>query len=357
MFRLFSASHVTAVSSRKFALISSGIVALALCGCGSGIKFATGGGSSVPATAVSNGPQLGYAWYGQDQTLRPILGVPGSSQVGESVVPAGAYVAAASSSPAAMALLVGTDQQVYRMSLPSGTPAMINATASARSVIRFSPSGTAALIYVPGGTSATVVTAVTTTPVVRQVTVSAPLLDLAASDAGTAVVVLQASNGAMVAVVGTSGAVRSIANLGGYGGVSFAGSSEDVVVADSGANSLTLIKSAGTAPAPVLLATSGLLKSPMAVGASMSGRWVAVANAGDSSVVRVDVTGASAAQRVVCPAQPTLVAQLAGNGVFRFNELGAAPVWVSDVTASTPSMLFIPALPNAVAGTGTTGAR
>jgi hypothetical protein len=339
------------LSSRHLSLVSSAAIAMTLSGCGGVVGVLTGAGSSTPATAVANGPQLGYVWYAKDQTLRPILGVPGSSQVGTSVVPAGAYVNAASSSPANLAVLIGADQKVYRMSLPGGTPSQINAQAGDGSVIRFSPSGTAALLYVPGSTSATVLTGLTTTPTVRQVTVPAPILDLAASDAGTAVAILQASSGANVAVLATSG-TKQIATLHGSGGLSFAGVGEDVIVADSAANSLTLIKSASTTPSPVLLATSGLLKSPTAVGASLSGRWVAVANAGESSVVRVDVTGTSAAQRVVCPNQPTLVAQLAGNGVFRFNDLGSAPVWVSDVTASSPSMLFVPTLPGTTTEAG-----
>ncbi len=325
-----------------------GIAALSgLCGCSAGfVLLGSGGGTSTPATAISNGPQLGYAWYAQDQTLRPILGVPGSSQFGESVVTAGAYVAGASSSVANLALLVGTDGKVYKMALPNGTPTQVGATVGAGSVVRFSPTGAAAAVYVPGSTAVTLVTGVRTTPVVKQITVVAPILEVAASDAGTAVAVLQGSRGASVAVVSGTGA-RQIAAVNGDGGIGFAGTGEDLLVADSSANSLTLIKAASTNPAPVLLGTAGLLKTPVAVGASLNGRFAVVANSGESSVVRVDTTGASAAQKVTCPTQPTVVAQLAGNGVFRFNDLGATSVWLADVTAASPSMLFIPALPAA----------
>ncbi len=296
-------------------------------------------------SAVSNGPQLGYAWNTGDESLRPILGVAGSSLVGESVVPAGAYVAAAGSSASGVAVLVGTDLQVYRMTLPSGTAAQVGVAAMKGSVVRFSPSGTSAVVFAPGATNAVVLSGLTGTVKLQQVTASAPLVDVAASDAGSVVGMLKGSSGAMVALLGASGG--QIGVLTGAGGVAFVGTSEDLVVADSAANSLTLIRTASTTPVASALATNGLLKAPVSVGTSLSGRWAAVANGGESSVVRVDLTGASAAQRIASPAQPTVVAQLSGMGTFRFNEVGTAPVWISDVTAASPSMLFIPGLATA----------
>ena len=346
MLHLFSGSAVSRVSLRTICP-ALGLAAVAsLCGCSASfVALGTGGGASTAATASANGPQLGYAWYTQDQTLRPILGVPGSSQFGASVVSAGAYVTASSSAAANLALLIGADEKVYRMTLPNGTPTQVGATAAAGSVIRFSPTGASAAVYAPGATSATILTGVKTTPAVKQISVTAPILEMTASDAGTAAAVLQGARGATVAVVsGTS--PRQLASLSGDGGIGFSGTGEDLVVADSAANSLTLIKTASTNPAAVTLGTGGLLKTPVAVGASLNGRYVVVANSGESSVGRVDTTGASAAQRVSCPTQPTVVAQLAGNGVFRFNDLGAPSVWLSDVTAGSPAMLFIPALPS-----------
>jgi hypothetical protein len=309
--------------------------------------FSTGG-ASQQVSAVSNGPQLGYAWDTQDETLRPILGVPGSSQVGTSVVTAGAFVAAAASSPANLALLVGTDHQLYRMTLPNGAPAQIGATAAAGSVIRFSPSGTAAIVYTPGGTSATLLTGLSSSPKLRAVSLPAAIVDGAASDAGTVVAEVQGSGAVAIDVVAASGAVQTVASVQAPGGLSFAGTSEDLLVADAGANSMMAIRSVSTTPLKAPISTAGLLKVPVGLGASLSGQWAVVANSGDSSVVRVDLSGASAPQRVVCPAQPTVVAQLSGNGVFRFNELGTAPVWLADVSAATPAMLFIPALPKPV---------
>jgi len=322
---------------------ATGAVALFLCGCGGGVVAPTSGSSTSSPSAVQAGPQLGYAWKSQDQTLRPILGVPGSSQTGSSVVPAASFVAGASSSPAATALLIGADQQVYRMGLPSGTPTQINLTAASGAKIRFSPSGVAALVYVPGSLSASLVTNPASTPQVRQISVAAPILDIAVSDAGTVVALLQATVGGALNLLPAAGGQQPLATVSGAGGMIFVGTSDDLLAADSVANTLTLIRAVSTAPSISQLPTANLLNSPVAVGTALNGRWAVVANGGEASVVQVDLTGAVGPQRIPCPSQPAVVEQLSGNGVFRFTPIGNAPTWIADITSPNPAMLFIPA--------------
>jgi hypothetical protein len=319
---------------------------LALCGCGGNIGFSPTG-PSTPVSAVPAGPQLGYAWKADDQTLRPFLGVPGSSQIGESVVPASTYVAGGASAASALALVVGVDQQVYRVGLPNGTPAQVGVAATAGTKIRLSASGTAAVLYVPGSLQIAEVTHLTAAAVqVRQFAMQVPVLDAAVSNAGSVVVLLQATGGVAVDLLTGTGSAEPLANVSAAGGVGFVGTSEDLLVADAAANTLTWIRSVSTTPSATLVPTSNQLKSPVAVGAAQGGRWAVVANSGDSSVVRVDLTGATAPQRIACAAQPTVAEQLYGNGVFRFNEIAKGPLWIADITASNPSMLFIPALPS-----------
>jgi hypothetical protein len=326
-----------------FAAASAALLAMSGCSAGGG------GGSKLPEptastpSAVQAGPQLGYAWLAKDQTLRPILGVPGSSVTGASVVPAGTYLNGASSSAAAVALLIGTDQQVYRMNLPTGTPSRINLAAGAGARILFSPSGVAALVYVPGSLAASVVTGLSSTPQTRPIPVAAPLLDMAVSDQGTVVALEKAAGGGTLEFVSSGASQHSLGTLDGDGGLAFAGAGDDLLAADSVANTLTLIRNVSTAPSPSRLPTSNLLKAPVAVGVSHNGRWAVVANGREASVVQVDLTGATGPQRIACPSRPTVVEQLSGNGVFRFTEIGGTPTWMADITLSKPAMLFIPA--------------
>jgi hypothetical protein len=317
------------------------------CGCGAGSIQKTP--AAPTPTAVQAGPQLGYAWKSADQTLRPILGVLGSSQTGASIVTPTTFVTAASSSTAGIALLIGADQQVYRMTLPNGTPTPITLTSGtglttkAGAKIRFSPSGTSALVFVPGSLTASVLTNPASTPQVRSISVATPLVDMAASDAGVVVALSQAATGTTLSMLPATGIPQILATLKGGGGLSFVGTGDTLLAADSVANTLTQVQAVSTAPSVTQLATANLLKSPVAVGAALTGRWAVVANASESSVVRIDLTGATAPQRIACPSQPDMAERLTGSGVFRFNEIGATPTWIADMTAPTPSMLFIPA--------------
>ena len=332
---------------RAFSAVAFSGAVLAACGCSTTSVAVGSGAAATQAKAVPAGPQLGYAWKADDETLRPILGVSGSSQIGESVVSAGSYVAGAGSTASGYALLVGTDQQVYRMALPTGTASQINVTAASGSKVRFSPSGISAVLFVPGGTTATLVTGISTTPQARQLTVSGALADLTASDDGTVVASLATSKGVAIELVTAAGALQQLALPAGAGGLSFVGKTDDLLVGDASANTLTLIHSVANGASATPVATGGLLKGPVAVGAAMNGRYAIVANSAESSVVRVDLTGVTAPQKITCPVQPTVVEQLAGAGTFRFSEIGANPAWTSDITAASPAMLFIPALPKA----------
>jgi hypothetical protein len=327
---------------RRAALLC-GLATLVLCGCGSGVQEVASSSESAPPVAVPQGPQLGYGWKADDQSLRPFLGILGSAQIGQSVVPAAAYVAAGSSAISSLALLIGADGHVYMMSLPSGTPVQTSVTAAAGSIVRFSPSGVNALLFVPGAQSAVLLTSLTSSPQAKQILAGGPLLDAASSDAGTVAALVLTAGGASVNRL--TGTPQQLATLSGGGSLAFVGTGDSLLAADASANALSLIRSVSSAPSAAPVPTAGLLKSPVAVGAALNGRWAVVANGADSSVVRLDLSGAVAPQRVASVAQPTVVQQLSGNGVFRFTDVtSTTPVWVGDMTTPNPSLMFIPAL-------------
>jgi hypothetical protein len=318
-------------------------------GCGSGLnELASSSSASTAPVAIPQGPQLGYAWKADDQTLRPLLGVPGSAQIGESVVPAATYVAAGASAASSIAILVGADSKVYTMTLPLGTPVQTSVTAGPGSVVRMSPSGVAAVVFVPGTQTAVLLTSLSAGLKAQAVAAAAPVLEMAVNDAGVVAAILQRGQGTTVNLL--TGNTQQLAALSGGGSLGFAGTSDSLLAADASANSLLLIRAVASTPSVVQVATGGLLKTPVGVGAAFGGRWAVVANGGDASIVRIDLSGATAPLRIASPAQPAVAQQLAGSGVFRFTELGAAsaPVWISDITASSPSMMFIPALLAAV---------
>ncbi len=318
---------------------------LAVGGCGSGLRSSSSAGSLASPLAVSAAPKLGYAWNQKDKTLRPIVGVPGAAQFGESVTSAGTYEQGAADPTGSFAVLLGDSQSIYTMSLPSGAPVLLSAKAAATSQIIFSPQGTWAFVFPKGGTEGQLLTQLSGTSQSRSIAFTAPLADAVVSDAGTVAAAQQASSGVAVQVTATSGTTVSMPALKGLGGMSFIAGTEDLLLADAGANSLLRVRSASTSPASSVLATAGLLKSPVSIATSRTARWAVIANGGDASVVRVDLSGSTAAQRTVCACQPSLVSQLSGDGAFRLTALQDGPVWIGDASKPAFPVLFIPSLP------------
>ena len=328
-----------------FAAIGIASVGLiSLCGCGSGVHGAASAGVPASLLTVSAGPKLGYAWNETDKTLRPIMGVPGSALFGESVTPAGTYELGVADAGGTFALLLGASQSIYRMPLPSGNPVLIGSQAAEGATIRMSPQGAAALVFVPGSTAGTLLTQLSGTPSGKQVTYGAPILDAAVSDGGNVAVAFKGSAGVSVQVTPLTGQPITMAPIQGFGGMSFIGGTDDLLLADSGANSLTRIKSASTSPSSAALLTSGLLKTPVSVAASRAAHWAVVANGADASVIRVDLSGGSPAQRTVCNCQPSIVTQLSADSAFRLTALKDGPVWIGDASVPAFPVLFIPAV-------------
>ena len=328
----------------------------AMQGCGGGIVTSTGSAPVSTGNGTSNGSaaikqsRLGYVWLSKEADLRPLLGVTGAAYIGAGLTGPGAYIAGAASPISQIALLVGQSGQVSRMSLADSTLSVVGAVSGSSLKVRFSPSGTAAVIFNPGSSSATLFTGLLTTVRSSSLTAGSALQDAAVSDAGSVAALLGAGARTVVSVLHTDGTASTVTTLSGPGALSFVGKGDDLLTVDSAANALTMIHTVSTAPSPALIGTSNLLKTPIAIGAAATGRWAVAVNSAESSVVRIDLTGQTDPQRLLCPVQPQFAEPLA-SGTFRFSDAGTAPAWVTDITASTPTMFFVPALP-AAAGSG-----
>ncbi len=323
-------------------------VTLALSGCGSGLLSGALGasGNSSTSQSVSAPSSLGYAWNTADRTLRPILGVVGSSRIGASVVPSNTYAGGFASSASSVALLVRTDGTIDRMMLPALTPSTLPGVTVPTNVrVRFSPAGTGAVLFTPGATTVVLVTNLNATPQTVSLAAPSALLDVVVSDKGTVVVLQKQGAGTQMAVLAQGGSIQPVTSLSGIGTMTFLAKREDLLVTDAAANSLTLVRNIGASATLAQVPTANLLKTPTSVGAALDGRWAVVTNGAESSVARIDLSGQLAPQRITCPVQPSGVEQLAGEANFRFSEIGHSPAWLSDMSAPAPTMLFVPAIP------------
>ena len=328
--------------------VSGCLLALSAAGCGSGFHYlpttSSGSSPSAPTSGqtVSAPDNLGYAWNRSDQTLRPIQGVVGASHIGASIVQASSYVAGEASAISSLALLVRKDGSIDRITLNSSAKATLSGVSvPADARVRFSPSGTSAVLFVPGASTVVLVTNLVGTPQAVSLP-TASLVDAAVSDAGTVAALQRSGTDSQLALVLPSG-TQPINTTGGPGLLAFLPKSDNLLVLNTGANSVSLVRSFSTAPLTTQINTAGVLKTPVAFSVSQDGRWAAIAN-GDSSVARLDLSGGSAPQRIACTFQPTVVQALNTNAAFRFSDVGNAPAWISDLSAATPSMLFVPAV-------------
>jgi hypothetical protein len=315
-----------------------------LTGCGSALSAAlpSGGTKSVPG--IPSGPVLGYVWSSSDATLRPMFGVVGSGIVGQSIVPAGTYVTGAATSATDFGLVEDSSGSLFLLDLPASTPVRVAANAPADAQIVFAPSGNSAIAYVAGGSNVLLVSNLSGQAVAKTFAVPSgtQLASAAVSDTGTVLVATQ-STPMRVGTLSASGQFSQLTTTAKLGGVSFIPGVDDALVADASKNTLIRLHTVSTSASSELLASTGI-NQPLAVSASRDGRWGIVANAGDQNIVRVDLKSASVNTSLTCLCQPSQINMLAGGSAFRVNDLTAGPVWIADLSTTTPKMVFVPAI-------------
>jgi len=293
---------------------------------------------------VASGPVLGYVFSPSDGTLRAMQGVRGSSQMSASIVPPGVYVAGDASVANNTALLEDGAGTLFAFNLPQSQPLHVVDGFAAGVRIVFSTSGKTAIAYVPGGASITVITGLPVSPQIqtRAVPAGMKMVSAAVSDAGNIALAAESTPMA-VGVLSAAGQYSALVAVKALGGMSFMPGADDLLVADSGANTATLVRNASGSAASQTLAVAGL-NQPVAIAGSHDGRFAVIANGGDANVFRVDLTGATAVAKITCACQPALLGQLTGGNTFRLNSLYGGPVWTVNLTSAAPQLLFVPAI-------------
>lgn len=286
------------------------------------------------------GPVAGYVFDSPAHALRPILGIPGASVLGDAVKLGIDPVLAAVSPKLDSVIAVAGDRSFHFFRLNAGVTAeaSVNGLAASPERIVFSPAGTAAALYAGGQIQ--ILTGLPGTPTPGNRFELTALLALpggrghgpftaafAVSDDG-AYLLVAAGNG--VQLFGSAGirqlaATRSTA-------VAFAPGSHDAVLAGT---SVILVKDTGGASTlqPVGDSAHG------AVGAAFSADAGTVYIASSEGVAAFDLA-AGTRTLIHCNCTPE---SLTGMGnVYRLNEAGPAPLWLLDPNAATPRIVFVP---------------
>jgi hypothetical protein len=303
------------------------------------------------------GPVAGFVFDGPGRVLRPIQGIPGASLLGDPVSfgldLAAVYVAPLQDS----AFVVGADASLHLFRLNAGAVAEVSLgglDGAPQSVV-FSPSGTAAALFAMG--KARVITGLPNAPVLvatitipgngpatgpatannRPAPAGAAAQSLALSDDGTYLLAVSSGSVRLFSIQGEN---RSLLPAQPDALVAFAAGGHDAVVMDS-TTGLTLIRDAAGAGSPQLLAAPDAgLAGPAGLAFSKNEQTLYVASATAQSVAAFTLaTGSRSA--IGCTCTPATLVPM-GN-FFRLNDIGSAPLWLLDGTASTPRTVFVPA--------------
>ena len=306
-------------------------------------------GTAASQTHSIHGPRLGLVFDEAAGALRPIVGIAGSSTIGDPL-PLGIALKRAVVSPSqdyALAL-VANDAHVRLVRVGQSIAQMKPQADARRAPDRMvvSPSGSAAAFYYYNGRGAGRIVVMNGFPAAPQVSarmtllrVSAPTA-LAVADDGTVVL---AGAGHLVFAVTESAEIPLTSSLGSVAALAFI-TGHDGLIADGANDEIYLVRGAAGAGTVHLLAGPGQeIAGPVAVAASADGRTAFVANAKSNAVVILDLAGHAPQKSISCRCQLTGLDRLADGSLFRLNDVSKRPLWLLDASPTRAArVLFVP---------------
>jgi hypothetical protein len=295
-----------------------------------------------------NGPVAGYVFDIGTQGLRPILGLPGASLLGNPLS-FGYQVAAAFVAPRLdTALAVAPNGAPHFFSIQNGAlnEVAVNGLGAAASpyLVAFSPSGKSMALYT--GKAVQILTGLPASPVVggsADLTSLGTPSALALSDDGAALLV---SVNNSIHLFGSYADLGKLMDTSASPAFAFAIGSHDAAISDTGAGVVLYRDLTGSGASQNVAPPDSSGKPSSALAFSADGTAIYLANASTQMITRLDLT-AGAGATLPCSCTPTALARM-GN-VFRLTELSSDPLWLLDRPDSTQSgtnarVVFVPAL-------------
>jgi len=294
------------------------------------------------------GPVVGFVFDGSARAIRPILGIPGASVLGDPLA-VGCDLSYAAVSPrldSAVAAAADGSFHVFKLNAGAATEVAANGITAAPERAVFSPSGSAAAVY--AGSRIQVITGLPASPTPGATFDISGLLAMpgsrghhpltgsfAVSDDGQYVLVAEGSG---VQAFGPGASRQVLSAQGAF--VAFAPGSHDAAVAGSG---VTILKDVAGSAAPQSIAGEDATRAAIGAAFSADGGKLYVASKSAQSVTVFDLS-AGTNNAVGCDCTPAGITPM-GN-VYRMNEVGTAPLWLLDPGTATPRIVFVPAKPS-----------
>lgn len=326
------------------------LAALGASSCGGGrvapnAQINQGAQASTAVSRSMEAPALGFAYTAGGTEVRLMSGVPGASIQGAPLtLPSG--VSSVNFAPLQKSAIVELSGggPVGVVSFPSTDPGPIVSISGAIShpdIIAFSPTGAAAALYSASAGHLQVVTGLPDSPQL--------IRDLASDDLpGTPKLLAIADDGVTLLEGTTDNAVyllstnngQLIANAASLGAVAFNPKSNDVLIFDGTAGTLTLVRNVSTLRSSQLLA-SGMTGLEGAISLVSTGRTALVAGQNARNIWEVDLQSPQAVA-VPLPAPSTMLValRLAGDYLLSWQPGGLA--WILDTNQSKAAVDLVP---------------
>jgi hypothetical protein len=289
------------------------------------------------------GPMLGWVWDGHQESIRPILGIVGSSVLGKPLAldfPV-KFAAIAGRQEFALALggegreaffidLRGVDPQVRKLEAPAG----------ARRIL-LSPRATAAVLVLEEPYRLAVIGGLDKQPaLLRELDLSvegAPAA-LAVSDDGSLVVATYPESNA-VRVLDASGNRWKAPKEGKVSHAAFLENSRDLLLAaDDGVYRIRDLADNATVQQVSTIATSGAV-------AAIDGQNMLLINGENQSVVELNLES-GVSRSVQCPCDPKHLVRMSRGALFRLNEYNRSALWLVEINEGGLRTLFVPPDPS-----------
>lgn len=300
-------------------------------------------------TGQVGGPVIGFIYDSSVSALRPVLGIPGASTLGDPLHAGFALSSAVVAPRQDSAIAIAGDGSLHLLGLGSGIVEIrCAACPSFADAAIYSPSGSAVALYSAGRVQ--IVTGLPASPAagagfevgstaIRGATRGRDLPPpMALSDDGAWLLV---STRKAVDLFSANGGPRQLLGTGPYALVAFATGSHDAAVADINGAGLLLIHDVAGASNQQTLTAPGDMRLVRAVAFSADGGRLLVASPAGQYVAVIDIASGSGTV-AACNCAPSGLIPM-GN-VMRLNEAGNGPLWLLDAGGTAdPRLVFVPA--------------
>lgn len=307
------------------------------------------GASALQATVDPSGvdgPVLGYVLDSETGALHRINGIPGASWVGDALPLDFPVAKAQVATNQEVAIVRDREGMTYLVRLDSTPPVVtVFSEAMAADGMLISPLGRSAALY---STATGQIQFLEISSEGARVGETADLPNVtgewtafAISDRGVVLAAVAQEGGGSLYSLRSGGQEIRIGSVQRAGDLAFLADSDDVAVADTGANEVHLIRGVTRRRQFIVLAGErDRVINPFAIEATSDGRFLAVAVPGGFASIPIQ-GGAPAITD--CDFTPTELAPLAGGSVFRLTADIRAPIRIARV-GTVESPRFIPAL-------------